>query len=379
VNKTFRYRLYPTRRQRETLEHQLREACRLYNAALEERREAYKKTGKSPSLYDQTKSYTQVRRDGNTDLVHYKIGQDVLQRVDRAFQAFFQRHKLGQKAGYPRFKGWRRYDSITYINYPPKPHVDREGKLILQGIGHIKVRWHRPVEGTTKTCTIRREAGRWYVCFSVECEASPLPESHEAVGLDVGLECFAMLSTGERLENPRVLKAAERQLRRAQRRLSRRKRGSHRRRKAVAMLQRAHVHVRQQRRHLHHVSARTLVNRFQVIGVEDLNIRHMTASARGTAERPGRRVQQKAGLNRAILDAAWGQFLLILTSKAAEAGRQVITVDARGTSQHCPCGAPNPKRLDQRWHHCAACGLDVPRDQASAMEIQRLVLLQLSA
>jgi putative transposase len=320
-----------------------------------------------------------VRHDGHVDLVHYKLGQDVLQRVDRAFQAFFRRVKAGQTPGYPRFKSRRRYDSLTYINYGEKPHVDRDGKLILQGIGHLKVRWHRPVAGTTKTLTIKREADRWYVCFSVEYTAEALPPVAVSTGLDVGLESFATLSDGTTIAPPRYLHAAEARLRRAQRRVARRQRGSHRRRKAVVMLQRAWAHVRQQRRHFHHVEARTLVDRYAVIAVEDLQLRHLTASAKGTPETPGRRVRQKAALNRAMLDAAWGQFLQILASKAAEAGRQVIAVDARGTSQRCPCGAPNPKQLKDRWHHCATCGLDVPRDHASALEIHRLALRQWSA
>ena len=401
--KAFRYRLYPTKTHAALLETQLRACCDLYNAALQHRRDAHRKAGVHVSCNDQTKEYTQVRHDGSTAIVLYKLGQDVLQRVDRAFDAFFRRVKAGQPPGYPRFKSFRRYDSFTYINYGKAPHVDKKGKLILKGIGHIKVRWHRPIRGTTKTCTIKREAGRWYVIFSVEYTREQLPcpgrEGNQTpyaehadlsmphriiaadaiVGLDVGLHAFATLDDGHTIENPRYLRQAQAQLRRAQRRLARRKKGSHRRRKAVMMLQRAHVHVVQQRRHFHHVEARKLVNRYGVIAVEDLQIKNMTASAKGTTETPGKRVRQKAGLNREILSAAWGQFLLILFAKAVDAGRIGIKVPARGTSQRCPCGAAVQKRLKDRWHFCLVCGLSVPRDHASAMEIKRLALQQLSA
>jgi putative transposase len=384
VVKTFRYRMYPTKLQSERLHEQIDEACRLYNAALQERRDAYRKCGISLSCYDQTREWTQVRHDGNTTLVHYKIGQDVLQRVDRAFDAFFRRLKTGEKPGYPRFKSRRRYDSITYINYGKAPQIDKKKHLILKGIGHIKVRWHRPIVGETKTCTIKREAGRWYVTFSVEYEAIPLLSSEQVIGLDVGLDSFATLSDGTSIENPRYLRAAEAKLRLAQRRVSRRRpkpghRASHRYRKAVQMLQRAHVHVKQQRRYFHHVEAQKLVSRYGIIVVEDLQIKNMSKSARGTAEKPGSRIKQKSGLNRSIRDAGWGMFLLILFAKAVEAGRIGLKVYAPGTSQTCVCGASVPKTLKDRWHLCLTCGLSKPRDEVSAMVIKKRALLQLSA
>jgi putative transposase len=379
VKKTYRFRVYPTKRQAQLLTEQLFECCRLYNAALQERRDAYRKCGIGLSCYDQTYQLKDIRQDGSTGIISFKVAQDVLQRVDRAFEGFFRRLKAGQKPGYPRFKSARRYDSMTYINYGKTPHVDKQGKLILKGIGHLKVRWHRAIIGTTKTCTIKREAGRWYVSFSTEAEADPLPLSAEVTGVDVGLDAFATLSDGTTIENPRYLQRAQARLRRAQRRVARRTRGSHRRRKAVQMLQRAHAHVAQQRRYFHHGEARKLVNRFGLIAVEDLQIQHLVRSATGTVDQPGTRVRQKAGLNREILSAAWGMFVIILFSKAAEAGRIGVKVNARGTSQRCPCGADVPKQLKDRWHLCPTCGLSVPRDQASALEIQRLALQQLSA
>jgi putative transposase len=356
VKKSYRYRIYPTRRQRDALEAQLGQACVLYNAALQERRDAYRKSRTSLNYYDQANQLKAIRADGSLGLANFSACQDVLRRVDKTFKAFFGRMQRGEKAGYPRFKSRARYDSYTFPSYGDGCKVRDNGKLYCQGIGELKVKWHRPLVGTIKTVTLKREAGRWYVCFSVACALSPLPESHEAVGLDVGLEAFATLSDGTRIENPRYFKTAQARLRRAQRRVARRKKGSHRRRKAVQALQRAHVHVRHQRRDFHHQVARMLVSRYGLIAVEDLNIKGLARSM----------------FAKSILDAAWGAFILILLGKAVEAGRLGVKVGAPGTSQRCPCGAPVPKTLGDRWHHCTACGLSVPRDHASALCIEQL-------
>jgi putative transposase len=387
--KTFRYRLYPTRRQATRLHEQIDEACRLYNACLEHRVFMYSRYGVRVSEYDQTAELKTMRADGTLDIISFKPAQDVIKRVQRAFEAFFRRVKQREKPGKLRFKSRRRYHSITYINYGKTPQTDKKGKLILQGIGHLKVKWHRPIAGTTRTLTIKREADRWYAMFSVEHEPQRLEPTAHSTGVDVGIESFAMLSDGTAIANPHYTLQAQKRVRRAQRRLERRTirdrkgrvhgRQSTRRRKALLMLQRAWIHVRQQRRHFHHVEARTLVNTFQVIGMEALQIRNLTRSAKGTREKPGTRVRVKAGLNRAILDAGWGQFQTILLDKAAEAGRWGCQVTAAHTSQICPCGAPVPKTLADRWHHCAVCGLSVPRDQASAMVIEQRALAQLSA
>jgi putative transposase len=354
VKKSFRYRLSPTRRQREALEAQLGQACVLYNAALQERRDAYRKSRTSLNYYDQANQLKVIRADGSLGLANFSACQDVLRRVQKTFDAFFRRVKAGEKPGYPRFKSGARFDSYTFPSYGDGCKVRDNGKLYCQGVGELKVKWHRSLMGTTRTVTLKREAGRWYVCFSVECEPSPLPESHEAVGLDVGLEAFATLSDGTRIDNPRYFKTAQARLRRAQRRVARRKRGRHRRWKAVQALQRVHAHIRNQRRDFHHQVARQIVNQYGLIAVEDLNIQGLAGGM----------------LAKSVQDAAWGAFLLILLGKAAEAGRVGIKVDAPGTSQECPCGAPVPKTLGDRWHHCTACGLSVPRDHASALCIK---------
>jgi putative transposase len=348
--------MYPTKRQQEALTAQLADACTLYNAALQERREAYRKSRTSLNYYDQANQLKAIRAAGHLGLANFSACQDVLRRVDKSFKAFFGRVHRGDTAGYPRFKSRSRFDSYTFPSYGDGCRVRENGKLYCQGIGELKVKWHRPLTGTIKTVTLKREAGHWYACFSVECEPSPLPESAETVGVDVGLEAFATLSDGTRIDNPRYFKTAQARLRRAQRRVARRKKGSHRRRNAVRTLQRVHAHVRNQRRDFHHQVARMLVNRYGLIAVEDLNIKGLAGGM----------------LAKAVHDAAWGAFLLILLGKAVEAGRVGVKVYAPGTSQRCPCGAPVPKGLGDRWHHCKVCGLSVPRDHASALCIDQL-------
>ena len=276
---------------------------------------------------------------------------DVLRRVDKTFQAFFGRVQRGEVPGYPRFKSRFRYDSITFPSYGDGVRLRDNGKLYVQGVGEIKVKLHRPVAGRIKTVTVKRDAGRWYVCFSVEMIPSPDAVLYEDIGMDLGLTSFAVLSDGTVIDNPRCYRRAQAKLRLAQRRVARRKRGSKGRGRAIATLQRVHAHVRHTRRDFHHQTARWLVDRYSVIFVENLNIKGL---ARGMLARP-------------VSDAAWGGFLQILRDKAEEAGRVVLGVNPSGTSQTCTCGAPAPKTLSQRWHECLDCGLSLARDHVSAL------------
>ena len=240
VLKTFKYRLYPTRPQTEALMVQLSEACRLYNAALQERIEAYRTRHKSINYYDQAAQLTEIRKAGDLGLPNCHCAQDVLRRLEKAFKAFFQRIKRGQKPGFPRFKSSRRYDSITFPSHGDGNKLLSSGHLFVQGVGNIKVKLHRPLHGKIKTVSVKRECEHWYVCFSVETSVQPLPETKAAVGIDLGLSSFATLSDDAEIENPRLYRQAQKKLRRAQRRVARRKKGSKRRRKAVVLLRKIH-------------------------------------------------------------------------------------------------------------------------------------------
>jgi putative transposase len=353
--RTFKYRLYPTAPQAEFLTGQLKDACDLYNAAKQQRDDAWKTRRKSLSYLDQAAELKAMRGDGCVTLANFSCCQDVLHRVDKAYKAFFARVQRGDKPGFPRYRSFRRYDSITFPNYQKYDgsRLMPNGKLRIQGAGHVKIKLHRPVEGTIKTVTIKRSAGRWFACFSVEREAKPLPPSAAETGIDVGLNSFAVLADGTEIPNPRRYRKGQAKLRCAQRKVARRKKGGHRRRKAVQLLQRAHAHVRNQRADFHHKESRELVNEYGLIAVEDLNVKALASSM----------------LAKSIHDAGWSQFIDMLAYKAEDADRRVVKVDPRGTSQTCLCGARVAKTLHDRWHFCPACGLSASRDHVSAQVI----------
>lgn len=350
---TYKYRLYPTKAQAAFLDGQLREACDLYNCALQERIGAWKTCRKSINYYDQANQLKAMRADGCITLSNFSCCQDVLRRVDKTFKAFFGRVKRGATPGFPRYRSSRRYDSITFPSYGDGCRLLDSGKLRVQGAGQIKVALHRPLEGKVKVVTIKREASRWFVCFSVEQDQKMLPESSAAVGIDVGLTNFAVMSDGTTVPNPRCYRKAQAKLRVAQRRVARRKKGSNRRRKAVLQLQRAHVHVRNQRADFHHKLSCQIVNSFGLIAVEDLNVKGLAGGI----------------LAKSVHDAGWSSFIEMISYKAANAGRELVKVDPRGTSQTCTCGERVRKTLSDRWHECPACGLSAGRDHVSAQVI----------
>ena len=351
ARKTFKYRLYPNREQRDRLVATL-DVCReLYNAALQERIESYKTTGKGTTFNTQSKQLPEIK-DVRPDVgtVFSQVLQDVLHRLDKTYKSFFLRVKRGQKAGFPRFKGRNRYDSFTY----PQNGFELCGKLQLSKIGNIKIKQHRPIVGEIKTLTLRREAGNWYACFSVEYTPTFLPRNGKAIGIDVGLESFATLSDGRQIENPRFYQNAQKQLRRAQRKVARRaNKKSKRRRKAIVLLQKAHAYVTNQRKDFQHKLAYQLVQDFGLIVVEDLNVKGLA----------------QAMLSKAVHDVGWTSFINMLEYKAENAGRQVTKVDPRYSSQECPaCHVVKKKSLGERVHRCE-CGLTLHRDHAAAFVI----------
>lgn len=353
LRKSFKYRIYPTRQQIDILNYQLREACDLYNCALEERIGAWKICRKSVSFYDQVNQLKTMRTEGLIGLPNFDCSTNVLRRLDNTFKGFFRRCKTGEKPGFPRFKSSVCYDSITF-SYADGCKLLELKKLRIQGVGKIKVKLHRTFQGVIKTGTIKREAGRWFVIFSVECAPEPLPSTFDTVGIDMGLTDFATLSDGIVFENPRFGKGAERKLRIAQRRLSRRKnKKSKRRRKAIQLLQRQFAHMQNQRRDFHHKVSRQIVNDYGVIVVENLNVKGLAGGM----------------LAKSVKDAGWGDFLFMLAYKAENAGREFMKVDPRGTSQTCLCGHRVPKTLAERWHSCPQCGLEGSRDHISAQVI----------
>jgi putative transposase len=307
--------------------------------------------------------------------VNAQVLQDVVLRVERAFAGFFRRLKAGKEPGYPRFQGRHRYNSFTYPQYGGGVVLDG-GVLSLSRIGRIPIRLHRPLAGTPKTVTIRREAGGWYACIScADVPMRPLPLTGNEIGIDVGLKVFLITAEGEIVENPRHYRNAEKQLAKAQWRVSRRKKGSKRRKKAVAQLKRKHQTVARQRRDFHHKTALYLVRTYDTIYMEDLQVRTMSRRPVPKPDGDGGYLHNgasaKAGLNKSIQDAGWYSFRIILACKAAWAGKRVEAVPPAYTSQDCSgCGARIQKSFSVRTHVCTDCGLIMDRDENAALNIQ---------
>ena len=355
ARRTFKFRLYPHRQQKDKLQATL-DVCReLYNAALQERRDAWSATRQGLGYVAQAKQLRDIKAlREDFCAVHSQVLQDALRRIDKTFKSFFLRCQRGQVPGFPRFRSQSRYHSFTY----PQAGFKLGGRLQLSKIGSVKIKQHREIQGEIKTLTIKRAHGCWYACFSCVVEPEPLPGNDQAIGIDVGLSSFAVLNDGTEIANPRYFRKMQKHLRRAQRRLARRKKFSKRWKKAVRLVAKVHRQVFNQRNDFQHKLSHHLIREYGVICVEDLNVQGLASGM----------------LSKSVHDAGWAGFFQKLSYKAESAGRCLLLVDARGTSQRCPCGEANRKHLGNREHVCTPCGLVTTRDHASALEILRLGL-----
>jgi putative transposase len=353
--KAFKYKLEPTKAQVQSLDWTLNRCRELYNAALEERISAYKKAGVSINYHSQAVSLPEVK-EGRPEYndVHSQVLQDVLKRLDKAYQAFFKRVKRGAKAGFPRFQGKYRFDSFTYPQYKQVP---TEKSAYLPKIGNVKIRLSRPVEGKVKTCTVKRDScGDWFVVFTCEVEAKLLPSTGSSIGIDLGLIHIVTPSEGKKTEAQKYFSKAQRALRKAQRRLARRKKGSNRREKARLLVAKLHRKVQRQRLDFLHKLSTNLIKAHDVIQIEDLNIKGLASGM----------------LAKSVNDAAWGTLTQMLDYKAEYAGRQVVRVDPRYTSQDCSdCGHRSGKKpLHIRQWMCEQCSSIHDRDVNAAKNIK---------
>ena len=366
MKKTFKYRLYPTKSQRTLLSKQLEECRWLYNHALEHRKNAWDWYGVSLSYCDQQNTLPELKSGRpSLRLVQSQVLQNVVRRVDLAFQAFFRRVKEGaQDPGYPRFRGSDRYDSMTF----PQGEVGFSllgGTLRLFGVGKVPIVLHRALEGTVKTLTIRRTTtGAWYATFS--CDAvtpKRLPDNPLSVGIDMGIHEFLTTSESEDpvVANPKFLKQSAKRLAQAQRRAELQKSGTKERAKKKAIVSRIHQKVANQRRDFHHKTALGLVRQYGTLIVEDLL--------------PSEMISEWEAVNRAQYDTAWAGFFSILSSKAAEAGREFLKVNPAYTSQDCStpgCGHRQKMPLHVRVYDCPSCGVRQDRNRNAARNIKRL-------
>ena len=355
IFKTFKYRLYPSKAQQRLLEQTLETCRRWYNACLEERKSAWDGESRNVGKYEQLAKVKEYRKaNPYAAQIHSHILQVVVQDLDKAFQAFFRRVKAGETPGYPRFKGYNRFDSFGLKEYGNGFKLDGR-RLRLTGIGRVRVRWHRPIEGNVKTIRIRRQAGQWYACFACEVDEQPLTPAGQDVGVDVGIHHLLATSDHEIVDNPRWYQGEQHRLRILQRRVSRRKLGGTNRHKAVVALQRQHEHIANSRKDYLDKLANYLIVHYDRIAIEDLRI-------------PG--MVRNHHLSKSILDAGWGYLKQRLIDKAAEAGRQVYLVNPSYTSKTCcSCGAIFSKlTLADRWVDCS-CGLSMDRDVNAACNI----------
>src|ERR1700738_3341884 len=321
------------------------DVCReLYNDCL------YQRKLQPISRYEQSKQLTQLKAEFSVyKNVYSQVLQNVLDRLDKAFNSFFR-----SGFGFPRFKGANRFDSFTY----PQAGFSLGGRrFMLAKIGNVKVRLSRPLPhgAMVKTCTIKRSVNGWFATLVFEHQPVPLPANDLAVGIDVGVTSFAKFSDGTKIQNPRIYQNTPAGLRRAQRRVARRKQGSHRRGRAVLLLEKVHQGISHRRRDFLH--------------------KHSTAGMRkyGTGEVEGLNVSGMSGGNLAkqILDCSWSEWFRQLRYQAEEAGRGLVAVDPKYTSQICSqCGFKHPdNRKTQADFACLSCGYQEHADHNAAVNI----------
>lgn len=355
IVKTLKYSLFPSSTQLRLLEETLETCRRWYNTCLAERKDAWEQEHQRMGKFEQLRKVKEYRQENEWGArLHSHILQVVVTDLDQAFQAFFRRVQAGQTPGYPRFKGKNRFDGFGLKEYGNGFRIDGR-RLKLTGVGRIRVRWHRLIEGKVKTVRICRQAGEWYACFACEVEEKPLPPTGKAIGIDVGVHHLMATSEGDVVENPHWYRDEQKRLRVLQRRVSRRKLGGSHRQKAVLALQRQHEHIANRRKDFLNKVASALIVGYDCIALEDLQIQGMVHNHH---------------LSKSILDAGWGTLKQRLVEKAAEAGRQVVWVPPAYTFRTCSsCGAVwEDLSLADRCVECA-CGLSIDRDVNAALNI----------
>jgi len=350
MRRAYKLRAYPTRPQEGRSVRLLADHCDLYNAALTERRDAWRMQKVKVSYGDQSAQLKAIRAaDPFGQGRHsFTAQQQTLRRLNTVFAVYLRRTRdlkgKVRRVGYPRFKPYQRFDQVLFVAGDGARWEPADGgrwaHASFQAVGRVKIRQHRPMVGRMKTLQLKREHRRWYVIVVTDIEAVPLPATGRSVGVDLGVARFLTTSDGQIIANPRFLDAAQERIANLQRRKARARPGSGNRRRLRRALAKEWRRLRNQRRDFHHQTARALIDTCDALALEDLRVAAMTATAAGTVEHPGRNVAAKAGLNRSILDVGWGQFTSILVAKAESAGRRVVLVHPASTSIDChACGA----------------------------------------
>ena len=359
IRKAFQYRLRLTKKQERLLQFHLDECRWLYNELLAQRKLAFEELGLSLTKYQQLMFLPELKLERpSLDQIHSQILQNVVDRLDKAFQNFFRRVKTGEKSGCPRFRGKHRFNSFCF---PQTGFALLDKTVRLSKIGTLRIKMHRLLEGEIKTCTVKQTpSGAWDIMFSCEVDAQALPAKETSIGIDVGISSFATLSNGEEIKNPRFFQKEQKRLAKAQKKLSRTEKGTPPRQKRGKVVARIHEKIRNQRKDFCHQETRKIINHYQYICIEDLNVKEMI---------------EGSSLAKSIHDASWSQFYRLLTYKAEEAGRKLGAVNPAYTTQTCyKCGTIKAKKLSDRKHRCEKCGYETSRDLNAAQNILALGL-----
>jgi len=358
---TYRYRLLPTKRQHKALCEILETQRILYNAALEERIDAWQKERKSISYNGQCKSVTEWRRsDPDSALIPANLQRWTLRRLDDTFGAFFRRMRTRKgKAGFPRFRSRGRWRSFGFAEFSG---IKLEGRrLRFKGMpGGLRIHLHRELPVDIRSCAITRDHKGWVIGFQCRMEASEKRCVRTTIAIDLGLSVFSYASDGVVVPTPRIAHRAKNDLRRRQRALARCERGSNRRKKIKQQVTRLHAKIVNARSTWLHQQSAALLNRADLVVAEDLQVTNLI---------------KNPYLASSIGDAGWAKFLSMVKYKAERAGARFIAVDPRNTSQSCSgCGEKVPKSLKMRIHSCPHCGLVMDRDHNASLNILAAVV-----
>ena len=374
---SYQYKIKPTKEQEKSIDATLEMLRHQYNYLLAQRFNWYEQNRSpidscsliccylpelrdKPNYYNQKTSLTQLKKERPWyKNIHSQVLQEVPKKVEIAFDRWIKGDINGKKSGRPRFKTSGQYKTFTYPQF--KQHHFVNNRITLSKIGDIKVIIHRqiPKDFDIKTVSVTKKADGYYITLSLDDKTIPTikPDfnADSTVGIDVGLIDFYVASDNTRIAFPKFLRKAERKLKSAQRRVSRRKKGSNRRKKAIKNLGIQHKKVSDTRKDFHFKTAKILLDRYDVVAVEKLNIKGLA----------------KTWLSKSINDAGWGQFISILSNKAENAGLKVIAVNPNGTSQECSsCGHKLKKALSERTHNCPVCHTSLCRDLNASINIK---------
>ncbi len=354
MEKTYKFRIYPSKSQVGILNGVLSSCRFIYNTQLEYEKFIYTRDKRFANRAELSNILPDLKIINSfLKQVHSQVLQNVNDRVIKSFNGFFNRVRRGQRAGYPRFKSKNRYNSFTYPQSGFK--FTSQSKLKLSKVGEVSIKLHRAIKGKIKTLTIMKTpTNKWFACFSIQQDITPPKRSFKKfVGIDLGLEKFAVLSDGIEIYNPRYLKKSLELLRRKSRQLSKKKKGSSNKLKARFRLARLYEKVYNQRLDFLHKVARRLIIEYDCIALEDLKVSSM----------------KNKYLQFSINDASWNRFRQLLIYKAEETGCKLDFVNPRNTSKRCSkCGKLRDMPLSKRIYECS-CGNSISRDLNSAFNI----------